>query len=123
MAAIGACLSLPEVVQAGQEGGFQGAATATGGIVIEAGVGIGTSAVVGYGTIGVAGAFGTTVTVGGTAVTGVIGATGVGGAVILAGTGGYALGNAIGQLEVGGQSVHDHIADGIIWGLDLVGLW
>ena len=64
-----------------------------------------------------------TVTTGGAVITGVAGATFVGGAVITTGAIGYGVGNIIGGVEVGGQTIHDHLADGIIAGLDKLGLW
>jgi hypothetical protein len=107
-------LATPEVVQAGQQGGVSGATNAAGGVLVDTAVGVGTSTAVGLGVTGTATAVGATVTVGGSAVTGVVASTGVGGAVIVAAGGGYAIGNGIGSIQVGSQTIHDHIADGII---------
>ena len=116
-------LAAPEIVEAGQQDGVQGVINASTNVGVQAAVGTVTSYAVGAGVTTVAAAAGTTVTVSGVAVTGAAATTAVGGAVVITAVGGYAVGNAIGQIQVGGQSIHDHIADGIIGGLKFVGLW
>ena len=108
---VAVALAVPEIASAAQEKGGGGVA---GDIII----GTGTNAVVGAGVVSVG-----TVTVGGTAVTGVVATTGVGEAVITTAVVGYGIGNAIGGVEVGGQTIHDHIADGNISSLNFFGLW
>jgi len=116
--AIFVILATPDVVHAGQEAGVGGASQAVGDVLVDAVVGTGVSAGVGITVTSV-----TTVTMGGSAVTGFAGATGVGGAIVGTAALGYEVGNAIGQITIGDQTIHDHIADAIIWGLDKLGLW
>ena len=54
---------------------------------------------------------------GGTIATGVGAGTviGVGGAVAAAGAAGYAVGHGIGSIQVGGNTIHGHLGEGMYW--------
>ncbi len=109
-------LAAPEVVQAAEEGGLLGAASAAGNVALDTAVSAGETVVAGATILEGATLAGTSVTTGaGVVYVGVGGAATVGGASILAGGVGFGIGYGIGSVQIGNNTVHEHLGNVIYW--------
>ncbi|GAB6188011.1 RHS repeat-associated core domain-containing protein [Thermopirellula anaerolimosa] len=106
-------LETPEVVQAAERGGMSGVVGHNKGVATQAAIAMGESAIVGGAVLGGAALAGKSNTAGGATISGLSGATAVGGSVIAAGAGGYAVGYAIGSIQIGRQTIHEHLGAGM----------
>ena len=123
----GACLFLGlssfEVAQAYEENGLQGGFNAGGQVVNTIFIETVKSGVAGSVLASFTTYSGWTFTAWGLPVSGAVAYTGIGGLVLTTAGTGYFIGNWVGEVQINNQTIHDHIANGMISVLDYIGLW